>query len=318
MAYELATSVNLTYDFTCKQPFLTGVERIINAGFTNLDYNFLDMMSGSERFWDDDYKEWMYECKEFVEKKGARWVQAHSMCLGYQKGYEAYVKSIMRSIECCAYLGIDWTVCHIVTNPDRVFNDNTPSTEFNYRMFSELLEVAEKYDVGIAVENSTDFPLFSDHGVNTSTEQLIEFVDSFKSDHVGICWDIGHANINALLKGYEHVATSQSTELKKVGNRLKATHVHDNNAKKAGINAGFKINGTGLNQHTMYDEHVQPYMGTVDWDDIIYGLDSINYNHFFTYETHTSTRPLPDEMVDDEMSFLYKLGQHLVGQSKLK
>ena len=68
----------------------------------------------------------------------------------------------------------------------------------------------------------------------------------------------------------------------------------------------------------MYDEHIQPYMGTVDWDDIIYGLDSINYNHFFTYETHTSTQPLPDELVDDKLVFLYKLGQYLVGQSKLK
>lgn len=316
MAYELATSVNLNYG---KQPFLEGVEKIINAGFTNLDYNFLDMTSPNDRLWQDDYKRWIYECREFAEKRGAKWVQAHAVCTGaVELSRDEYINKIKRSVECCAYLGVEWTVCHTLWHPMYFFNDPTPATEFNRRMFSEILETAEKYNVGLAVENSTSFPLFEDHGVNTSTEQLIEFVDSFKSDHIGICWDIGHANINAVFEGYEHVAERQSEEFKKIGNRLKATHVHDNKAKTAGLKAGIKLNGTGINQTTAFDSHIQPFMGDIDWADIISGLDAIGYSHFFTYETHASTQPLPDELIDAEMRHLYTVGQYLVGQSKLK
>lgn len=56
MAYELATSTNLHYDKTGKVPFLKEVERIINAGFKNLDFNFLDLVDCPNRFLDDDYK----------------------------------------------------------------------------------------------------------------------------------------------------------------------------------------------------------------------------------------------------------------------
>lgn len=41
--YVLSTSTHLKYDKTGKVPFLKGVERIINAGFKNLDFSFLDM-----------------------------------------------------------------------------------------------------------------------------------------------------------------------------------------------------------------------------------------------------------------------------------
>ena len=67
MAYELATSVHLKYDATEKVPFLKGVGRIIDAGFRNLDFNFLDMVNGSTMFLSDGYKEWICQCKESFE-----------------------------------------------------------------------------------------------------------------------------------------------------------------------------------------------------------------------------------------------------------
>lgn len=78
--YELSTSTHLKYDKTGKVPFLNGVERIINASFKRLNFNFLDMVDYPNRFLDEDYKDWMFECREFAESHGAKWVKARTSC----------------------------------------------------------------------------------------------------------------------------------------------------------------------------------------------------------------------------------------------
>lgn len=241
--YELATSTHLKYDKTGKAPFLHGVERIINAGFKNLDFNFLDMVDTPTEFLSDDYKEWIYKCREFVEARGAKWVQAHSVCTGLQKDSEQFMKNVKRSIECCSYLGIEWTVMHHVGDPKYSAGSNLSPLDFNLKMFDEFLETAEKYKVGLAIENNTHFPFFVNGKFEESTEDLINLVDKLGSEYVGICWDVGHANINHVFRNAENL-THQSEQLKLIGNRLKATHIHDNNAAMAGRNAGIKLDGT--------------------------------------------------------------------------
>ena len=78
MAYKLATSVHYKYDITGKTPFLKGIQPVIDAGFTNLDFNFLDMVHGQTEFLSDNYRQWAYECKEFAQKNHVQWVQAHA------------------------------------------------------------------------------------------------------------------------------------------------------------------------------------------------------------------------------------------------
>ena len=183
-------------------------------------------------------------------------------------------------------------------------------------MFHEFLETAEKYGVGLAIEN-TQFPFFEGNAYASSTEDLIDLVDILDSPYAGICWDIGHANLNCAFKGAEEIA-EQSKQLKMIGSRLKATHVHDNNCRMAGINADIKLDNTGKNPVLAFDEHIQPYMGTIDWDDVIAGLDAIQYSHYFTYEAHRAVNSLPDELVDGALIQLYDIGKVLVGKSILK
>ena len=316
MAYELATSTNLHYDKIGNVPFLKGVERIINAGFKNLDFNFLDMVDYPNRFLDDDYKEWMYECREFAEKHGAKWVQAHAVASGLQKDSEQFMRNVKRSIECCSYLGIKWTVLHHVQNPHYSVGSTLSPREYNLKMFSEFLKTAEKFGVGLAIEN-TQFPFFAGNAYASATEDLVDLVDALDSPYVGICWDIGHANLNCFFDGAEEIA-NQSKQLKILGDRLKATHVHDNNCKMAGLNAQIKLDNMGKNPVLAFDEHIQPYMGTIDWDDVISGLDAINYDHYFTYEAHRAINSLPDELVDGGLKQLYDIGKILVNKSSLK
>lgn len=315
MAYELATSTHWKYDRTENTPFLNGVERIINAGFKNLDFNFLDMVNPNCKFLSDTYEDWIFECKEFVESRGAKWVQAHAVApevFGYHDGTKKHIK---RSIECCSLLGIKWIVMHHTGLPS-VWGSSLSGHEFNMKYFSEFLNEAEKYGVGIAIENNTSFPFYTGSKYGDATEELIKLVDSLGGNHIGVCWDVGHAHISAAYDEAEHIA-NQSEQLKIIGNRLKATHIHDNNIKKHSIPKRKVCDYADGGKWLAFDEHLQPYQGDVDWDDVIKGLDAINYENYFTYETHTAVNNYPDELADDQMRFLYKLGNYIISKSEL-
>lgn len=312
MSYELATSTHWRYDFTEQTPFLDNVERIINAGFKNLDFNFLDMINENCMFRKEGYLDWIYECKEFVESRGAKWVQAHAVApetIGFN---DICIDHIHRSIKSCSILGIPWIVMHHNFSPKQWGSSLSPM-EFNLEFFSQFLDTAEKYGIGIAIENNTSWPFFENDKNGDATNHLIELVDKLGGDHIGICWDVGHSNVASVMEGAEHIA-HQSEQLKIIGNRLKATHIHDNNTKKYA--ARFKIKEIGWQA---FDEHIEPYLGDVDWDDVIKGLDSIKYSHYFTYETHKSVNaPYPNEIADEQMKLLYNLGKHIIGKSTLK
>ena len=316
MAYQLATSVHYKYDFTGKTPFLKGIQPVIDAGFTNLDFNFLDMVHGKTEFLSDNYQQWAYECKEFARKNHVRWVQAHAAAAevkttGKKEDFDRNMNYMKRSLECCGILEIPWAVFHHIDDPMVAGSDLSPR-DFNLKIFDELLETAQKHKVGIAIEN-THFPFFAGNAIARGTEDLIDLVDTLGSEYVGVCWDIGHANLNWLYKGAESLA-NQSQQLKLIGSRLKATHIHDNNAKK--MAAAVKLSEP--NAAFVADEHIQPFMGTVDWDDVIKGLDEINYSHYFTYETHNSVNNLPDEVVSSALVHLRKVGENLIAKSTLK
>lgn len=316
MAYELATSVHYKYDFSGKTPFLKGIQPVIDAGFKNLDFNFLDMVHGKTEFLSNGYADWAYECKLFADKNNVRWVQAHAAAAevkttGRKEDFDRNMSYMKRSLECCGIMGIPWAVFHHISNPKIAGSDMTPR-DFNLRIFDELLELAEKYKVGIAIEN-THFPFFAGNHFSESMNDLVDLVDTLGSEYVGICLDVGHAHLNMFYEDAMHLA-NQSEIIRLFGNRLKATHIHDNNSRA--LSKICKL--TVANECFIADEHLQPYMGDIDWDDVIQGLDEINYNYYFTYETHNSVNRLPDDAVDSALRHLLKVGETLVAKSRLR
>lgn len=77
-----------------------------------------------------------------------------------------------------------------------------------------------------------------------------------------------------------------------MGGRLIATHVQDN--------------------YGVIDDHLLPYLGTIEWEPIMKTLKKINYQGAFAYETHKMTDRLPDPMIDAMMRYAYELGEYLL------
>jgi sugar phosphate isomerase/epimerase len=87
-------------------------------------------------------------------------------------------------------------------------------------------------------------------------EAVAELIDLVNHPRLGAVFDVGHANLKPM---------PIRDEIRLLGNRIKAIHVHDNNGK--------------------FDMHRAPFMGgSTSYDALISGLIEIGYEGYFTFE----------------------------------
>jgi L-ribulose-5-phosphate 3-epimerase len=196
---------------------------------------------------------------------------------------EFFEKMCMRAFIAAKMLGVKWAVVHPLT----VKNNNWESDEsikLNQEKLNHFVDFCVKNDMGMAIENMADFYSSTiKRRYAAHYDDLIELVDSFKSSHVGVCWDFGHANI---------MGFNQVRALEKIGSRLNATHVNDN----------FGID----------DAHLLPFSGNIDWHPIMKVLKKINYDGDFTYETHGAVDHMPAAFRIEVIKLSYKIGKYLL------
>jgi sugar phosphate isomerase/epimerase len=155
-------------------------------------------------------------------------------------------KKIINWIKLVNRTNIDVLVLHTnLTQTD--YNLNSESflhkiKEINLINFSEIAKSAQDFGVKIAIENRLE------QTFGAFPQDLIELVDEINNDYIGICLDTGHANVNG-------VPPSKAVRL--FGERLIATHVHDNNGKG--------------------DQHLPPLMGNINWSDFVSSLNDVHY-----------------------------------------
>ena len=301
MAYPLSTSIHLYFneELTLNEQ----IKKHTDAGFRFLDFNFLDWQNVKDSpLLGDKWEAWILSGKETAEAEGARFNQAHAPvpCLRFAKDYEGLVAACRRAIRACHMLGIPQMVYHSLPNPAAY---GLPGTwhEANAAYFHSLMDDAARYGVGICIENT--WPVLQKHPL-WQTEELIAFVDSLGDNNtVGICWDTGHGNVTG--NGHNHLRGAnpalvacgdQYANLTKIGKRLRALHINDNN---------------GLD-----DDHIMPGIGTIRWDEVIRALDDIGYAYSFTYEAHHAVCRLRPESKDAAARLLHDVGVALVNTSK--
>ena len=194
---------------------------------------------------------------------------------------------MIRTAEVSAILGVKNVVIHADTFYDkRGIQDGKKVCDIIYDIYAPMVDLAKKNGVSIACEN-----LFDDNRVPHNLhcrfcsrfDELMMMVDRFNSDNVGVCWDFGHGRVSF---GDDYALEY----LEMVGDKLIATHVHDN------IYHG--------------DLHSFPYLGGTDWTKALDILKRIGYKGAFTFELVYGC--IPDELLGDFGRLFAKTGRYMI------
>ena len=247
-----------TGDFSlyCK----TDIERIRQlhqAGFRYIDLSIYSLTPDC-LYMQDGWQEAVWELKEEAQKLGMQFVQAHSpggnpLDRDGEK-LDALVAATVRSIEICQLLGIRNTVVH----PGYASGASKQQWFEGNRAFCQRLYPAmEKCGVNVLIENSTAANMGSMYFANSGAD-MAEFLRFANHPLLHACWDTGHANCEG----------SQYDDIMALGKELYAIHYNDNRGTR--------------------DEHLLPYFGTMNHDEVICALRDVGFEGYFTLECSSS------------------------------
>ncbi|MDP4152051.1 MAG: sugar phosphate isomerase/epimerase [Bacillota bacterium] len=266
------------------------IKRCSAAGFSVLDMNFFPMLSGRTEFVKDNWKEEAYKIRESADEAGMVFSQSH---LPYHPNYmklnppgdstfnERFDEYMKRSVEISGILGVKWAVCHPYACTDADSYDNDADIAITHRFYDPILEALKKARVGLAIENIVGMQPPIRRRFTAIADELCELIDSFKDESVGACWDFGHGN---------QIYKDQKRAIRKVGSRLRATHLNDNRGRT--------------------DAHTLPFVsGTTDWEECLPVLSEIDYDGDLVYEVKCGVN-LPNQLKDDFATLAVEIGKH--------
>lgn len=141
---------------------------------------------------------------------------------------------IKRALESAEYIPL----CNLIVHLGERYDDWSPrNIEYALTALEHLGAFARPLGVRLLVENLLNEP--------TTPEHLMHILEMGHLDNIGVCLDLGHANIT--------VGTTAAIET--FGNRIASVHVHDNHGAK--------------------DEHLWPGDGTIDWKATVAALKAL-------------------------------------------
>jgi sugar phosphate isomerase/epimerase len=253
---KLATTTG-DFDRYC-DTYLERIQHIYEAGFRYIDLSLYTVKPGEELIDNDNWMQTVESIKAYADEKGMQFVQAHGPNVNPLAGDEAFeeaVRRTVRAIEVCGQLGIP----NIVVHPG--WDKNATKEEWfekNREFFTQLFPVMEANQVNVLHENTTSVNM-SWYFPKTGAD-MKEFAKFVNHPLFHACWDTGHANCEG----------NQYQEILDIGEELYALHINDNRGSQ--------------------DEHIIPFMGTVNMDEIMHALLDMGYNGYFTFECGAALR----------------------------
>ena len=263
--------------------YIESIRRCKKAGFDAINISFSPAIRGNKELAEDNWEELMHDLRDEAEKIGMDFTISHPVftlleALRRDSDFFDYYKEMMRrSIKASAILGVKWAILHPFNETQEAEFDLEANLKINREMYDWVVDLAKKHNVGIAFENM----LPGNRRFASQVDELIALIDSYDDPLVGACWDFGHAN---------NLYKDQTHALRKLGKRLKATHVADNYGKG--------------------DDHMFPFHGSTDWHSIMPVLKEIEYEGDFTLETGKEFTNVPDHLRDNIARVGYEIGQY--------
>lgn len=237
------------------------VRLAVECGFRSIDLSMYTIPAADPLFYSEDWRAYAERLRDYAHSLGASFVQAHSPNtnnMDGEQGYRDAVWKTVRAIEICEILGIENLVVH--AGVDRSLTDKDVWFEENRRFYRDLFDAMERCGVNVLCENSTHANMRNCYYL-VSGKETREFVKFVNHPRFHACWDTGHANVEG----------PQYQEILDLGDELYAIHFNDNR-------------GT-------CDEHIAPYMGTMNVDEVMHALRAIGFGGPLTFECESGLRP---------------------------
>ncbi len=256
------------------------LEVIKKAGFKYFDMTLFWKGTTEHIGLGDDYLENAKRLKEYADKLGLKCVQSHAF---FSNNKADCVEIIKKDMRIASVLGAKDIVVHPMARE---------SFEENIAFFKNFIPLAHELNINICVENIWNFLDDGPHKMCTTTpDEFVKFLDALNDNHVYACLDIGHA---------EMVGFGTSVEMvNKLGKRLKALHIHDNDCK--------------------HDSHQMPFTHLIHFGKLLDALKANNYKGNITFEVETCynkgwdmTQCLPFELIPAFLKLELEIGKYFV------
>ena len=256
---------------------IVGMEKAIElcakAGFDAWDFSMFSMCRidwGTRQPIQDHnalngvrYLEYARQLKKVASDNGIVCNQSHAPFPVDVPAVHAFLK---RAIECTAEAGGEICVIHPCNNK---------TAAQNAEMYVELLPFAKSCGVKIATENLWNWDRQKDESsfaACATAEDFIAHVDVVNDDSFVACLDLGHAEMRGSGDGAAYM-------IRKLGNRLQALHIHDNDR--------------------WHDSHQIPFSMEIDFVSIVQALKDIDYKGYFTLEAEAFLSDYREDNVFD-------------------
>ena len=241
---------------------------------SDVGFKYVSMGLGEDTMNGEDWKKNIDYIRETFEKYGLKCIQTHtpyySLLSSAEKRDADMEKMLLRCMEATKMLGAEIAAVHprsylIDGEPRETAVDRECSLEENLISFRPLAEACEKHGVLLGIENLMRYPFEHPYFYSWIVEDHVELIDKLNSKNVCAIWDFGHANL---------VDADHAERIHTLGNRIKGTHVHNNDG--------------------IQDQHLPPFLPepdsyyvrrSVDWYSVMAALKSTGFDGYLTLET---------------------------------
>lgn len=267
------------------------IAMVAEAGFDAIDWSFTKQFGENSPWLQENWREYAEKLASAAEKHGITFRQGHApfpTSQGDEVGDEEILAKLCRCIEAAAVMGIPYLVIHPCQHlPYNV--SRQALFDKSVALYRQLLPLAQALGVVLCTENMWQ----RDKGrkvivesICARPEEFCQMIDALDSPYLKGCLDIGHGPL---------VSQDPAFMVRTLGkDRLKAVHIHD-------------VDLTN-------DSHTLPFVGKVNWQEVVRALAQIGYEGDFTFELDGWFNGFPVALWPQALKMAHDTGRYLIAQ----
>ena len=289
---------------------LEGFKRLKAAGFTNCDFSLNAYLYNKNiyareinDFFDKSTEElqvYFTPHKEAAAQTGITINQMHMPYPIYVPGAPAALNDYLantvatKSMDVCKFLECPNIVIHGFKLADKLGSEEA-EWEKTAAFIDTIAPFAAENHITICMENlynNKNDIMLEGPGCDPikAAARIDQFNQKYKSEVLGFCFDIGHANL---------VHLDFDFFLHTLGNRIKVLHLHDNDGVR------------DLHQLPFTFTKTRDNTSSTNWPAFIQAMRDIDFNGTLSFETAPVLDSFPPELKDDALRLIAKIGQYL-------